>query len=400
MQMTSRTITRMKIGIMQIRIVPQRHTFGIKDKHLVVDMLVSAEIVMACYTSTQYAEMIVIYGECQRNARAAARVYAERFPMDRHPTHRTITAALHRLRETGTVEPRPRSSRRTRRNVRVTPEEVLGYALVNPQLSTAEISEACGYTRQHVWHLLHAHGAHPYHPVLVQALIVSDHARRFDFCNFMLNTLQEKPSFFCDILWTDESTFTRSGIVNKHNVHYWDLEKPHIARTVRHQVRWSTNVWCGIWGTQIVGPIFYDGTLTGDRYLHQLQNMVRDWYDELPLRHACRVWFQHDGAPPHKASNVRAYLATEFGQQIIGYGGPVEWPPRSPDLTPMDFYLWGYIKAQVYVTEPTSLIDLKQRIILACRTVTPAMLQRVQGSVLSRIQLCIATNGEHFEQYL
>lgn len=363
-------------------------------------MLASAEIVMAGYTYAQYAEMILIYGECQRNARAAARVYSERFPRDRHPTHETITDAVNRLRETGSVAPRPRTNRRTRCNVEVTPEEVLAFALLNPLLSTAEISQACGYTRQHVWHLLHAHGAHPYHPTQVQALMLGDQERRLDYCNFMLNTLEENPSFLSEILWTDESTFTRDGIVNVQNVHYWSLENPHIARTVRHQVRWSTNVWCGIWGTQIVGPIFYDGTLTGDRYLHLLQNTVVDWYEELPLRHACRVWFQHDGAPPHKASNVRAYLATEIGQQIIGYGGAVEWPPRSPDLISMEFYLWGYIKAQVYVTEPTSLDDLKQRIIHACRTVTPAVLQRVQDSVLSRIQLCIATNGEHFEQHL
>ncbi|GBN10948.1 hypothetical protein AVEN_147281-1 [Araneus ventricosus] len=49
------------------------------------------------------------------------------------------------------------------------------------------------------------------------------------------------------------------------------------------------------------------------------------------------VWFQHDGAPAHKTSTVKQYLAEEFGDQIIGYGGFQEWPPRSPDPTPMDF---------------------------------------------------------------
>ncbi|GBO21828.1 hypothetical protein AVEN_72817-1, partial [Araneus ventricosus] len=54
------------------------------------------------------------------------------------------------------------------------------------------------------------------------------------------------------------------------------------------------------------------------------------------------IWLQHDGNPAHKTSSVKQYLVEEFGVQIIGYGGFQEWPPRSPDLTPMDFFLWGY----------------------------------------------------------
>ncbi|GBM07586.1 hypothetical protein AVEN_230023-1 [Araneus ventricosus] len=70
------------------------------------------------------------------------------------------------------------------------------------------------------------------------------------------------------------------------------------------------------------------------------------------------VWFQHDGAPSHKTSSVKQYLVVEFGEQIIGYGGFQEWPPRSPDLTPMDFFLWGNLKQQVYAARPPTLQDL------------------------------------------
>ncbi|GBN89493.1 hypothetical protein AVEN_14212-1 [Araneus ventricosus] len=66
------------------------------------------------------------------------------------------------------------------------------------------------------------------------------------------------------------------------------------------------------------------------------------------MRGLRNVWFQHDGAPAHKTSSVKQYLVEEFGEQIIGYGGFQEWPPRSPDLTPMGVFLWGYLKQQVY----------------------------------------------------
>ncbi|GBN79338.1 hypothetical protein AVEN_226514-1 [Araneus ventricosus] len=70
-------------------------------------------------------------------------------------------------------------------------------------------------------------------------------------------------------------------------------------------------------------------------------------------------------APPLKREDV---------WPIIGYGGFQEWPPRSPDLTPMDFFLIGYLKQQVYATPPPTLQDLQRRITDACANLTPAML--------------------------
>ncbi|GBM31939.1 hypothetical protein AVEN_74241-1 [Araneus ventricosus] len=106
---------------------------------------------------------------------------------------------------------------------------------------------------------------------------------------------------------------------------------------------------------------------------------------------------QHDDAPAHKTSSVKQYLVEEFGEQIIRYGDFQEWPPCSPDLTPMDFFLWGYIKQQVYAIPPSTLQDLQRRITDACASVTPAMLHRVQREVQARVQMCIAVDGEKLE---
>ncbi|GBM50075.1 hypothetical protein AVEN_138853-1 [Araneus ventricosus] len=70
---------------------------------------------------------------------------------------------------------------------------------------------------------------------------------------------------------------------------------------------------------------------------------------------------------------------------------------RSPDLTPMDFFLRGYLKLQVYATSPPTLQDLQRRITDACANVTPAMLHRVQREVQARVQMCIVADGEKFE---
>ncbi|GBM24578.1 hypothetical protein AVEN_14855-1 [Araneus ventricosus] len=88
-----------------------------------------------------------------------------------------------------------------------------------------------------------------------------------------------------------------------------------------------------------------------------------------------------------------------FQYQVIGYGGFVEWLPRSPDLTPLDFFLWGHIKGQAYATPPPTLQDLRRRITDACASVKPAMLHNLQREIQSRVQTCTVTNEEHFEQY-
>ncbi|EZA50168.1 hypothetical protein X777_11231 [Ooceraea biroi] len=95
---------------------------------------------------------------------------------------------------------------------------------------------------------------------------------------------------------------------------------------------------------------------------------------------------------------VRNWLDEHYAHRWIGRGGAVFWPPRSPDLTPLDFYLWASLKNKVYSTEVISLEDLKQRITNSvtemqhfqeCRTVT--------NSVLRRCLACIDVQGQHFE---
>ena len=58
--------------------------------------------------------------------------------------------------------------------------------------------------------------------------------------------------------------------------------------------------------------------------------------------------YLHDGASAHIHKRVREFLNEQFGDDWIGRNGPHPWPARSPDLNPLDFYLWGYLKNYVY----------------------------------------------------
>jgi hypothetical protein len=58
------------------------------------------------------------------------------------------------------------------------------------------------------------------------------------------------------------------------------------------------------------------------------------------------------------------------------------WPPRSPDATPCDFFVWGYVKDQVYVPPlPASIPELKVRIRTAIETIIADMIEK-------RVWLC------------
>ena len=60
------------------------------------------------------------------------------------------------------------------------------------------------------------------------------------------------------------------------------------------------------------------------------------------------MWFQQDGATCHIARVTMDLLRGEFGEHVTSRSGPVSWPPRSCDLTPLNYFFWGYVKAHAY----------------------------------------------------
>ena len=73
------------------------------------------------------------------------------------------------------------------------------------------------------------------------------------------------------------------------------------------------------------------------------------------------------------------------------------WPPCSTDLTPLDFFAWGFIKFDVYQVKINSIQQLKQRIRAAAAKFTPAMLEKVFRSIVERWSLYLDVQGGHIE---
>ncbi|ERL94999.1 hypothetical protein D910_12271 [Dendroctonus ponderosae] len=103
----------------------------------------------------------------------------------------------------------------------------------------------------------------------------------------------------------------------------------------------------GILGQYLIGPYFFEGLLNGLMFLQFLINHLSVLLEEVPFNIRTNIWLQLDGAPPHYHCEVRQFLNANFQNRWIGRNGFQDWPPRSPNLTPLHFFLWGYIKGIV-----------------------------------------------------
>ncbi|GBN74072.1 hypothetical protein AVEN_168703-1 [Araneus ventricosus] len=86
----------------------------------------------------------------------------------------------------------------------------------------------------------------------------------------------------------------------------------------------------------------------------------------------------------------------------IGRGGPTHWTARSPDLSCLDFFLWGHLKSLVYESPIDSDEDLVARISVAAGDVgeMPGVFEKVRRSLRRRCNACITAAGRSFEQFL
>jgi hypothetical protein len=94
------------------------------------------------------------------------------------------------------------------------------------------------------------------------------------------------------------------------------------------------------------------------------------------------------------------YTLEEWVFIVRTYGTLRLWPPRLPDLTPPDYFLWGYLKGRVYQNKPWTTAALKANITKEIQAVTADVLARTFQNIVRRVQSCLDANGGHFQHTL
>ncbi|GFW12280.1 uncharacterized protein TNCV_2489241 [Trichonephila clavipes] len=131
-------------------------------------------------------------------------------------------------------------------------------------------------------------------------------------------------------------------------------------------------------------------TVNGDRYRAMITNV---FIPELNNHDVQELWFQQDGATCHTARATIYLLKDTFGDRLILRFGPVNWPPRSCDLTPLDYFLWGYVNSLVYADKPQTLDHLEDNIRRVITDIRPQMLEKVIENWTSRLDYIRASRG-------
>ncbi|GFV40201.1 putative transposable element [Trichonephila clavipes] len=112
------------------------------------------------------------------------------------------------------------------------------------------------------------------------------------------------------------------------------------------------------------------------------------------------LWFQQDGAICHTSRATIDLLKDTFGDRLISRFGPVNWPPRSCDLTPLDYFLWGYVKSLVYADKPQTLDHLEDNIRRVIGDIRPQMLEKVIENWTSKLDYIRASRGSHMPEII
>ncbi|CAH2000968.1 unnamed protein product [Acanthoscelides obtectus] len=192
------------------------------------------------------------------------------------------------------------------------------------EMSIRRRSQQLGICYSTTWKILRQDlDVKPYKIQLVQELKPHDLPQRFQFAHFWLN-----------------------GYVNKQNCRIWSEDQPEALQELPMHPEKIT-VWCGLQAGGIIGPYFFKDdngrnvTVNGERYQLDLADM----------------WFQQDGATCHTAHETMALL--------------------SCDLTPLDYFLWGHVKANIYGDKPATIDALEANIEAFIREIPADMLERV-----------------------
>lgn len=233
-------------------------------------------------------------------------------------------------------------------------EEVHTQMTQNPTTSSRRLAKQVGLSHTTTYRLMR-NNMYPYRISVKHELKPADYANRRAFCRWFLNFTHRSRTVLDLCFFSDEAWFHLSGYVNSQNYRIWSAENPHTYReTALHPEK--IGVWCAMSRKRIVGPIFFTQTINTERYQAIIQDFVALLEEDERF-----AYFQQDGARAHVSVETMEFLREFFGDRIISQKAKHHWPARSPDLTPLDFFLWSYLKNKIYETPIANIEELKKK---------------------------------------
>ncbi|KAI4468185.1 transposable element tc3 transposase-like protein [Holotrichia oblita] len=154
---------------------------------------------------------------------------------------------------------------------------VLPYFEAHREFSIRDATKELELSYSSVQRILKTHKYILFKFSISQTLQPGHSARRLAFCHWFVNFYDENLNGAQCILWSDETNFSNRGMFNKKNSHYWSQENLLIVRPHAAQVRFSFNVWCGLIGSVVVGPVYYNDCIESNEETFKVRKKKKDF---------------------------------------------------------------------------------------------------------------------------
>ena len=309
-----------------------------------------------------------------------------------YPSRTSVERIINNFLENGSVNnDRVSSKRRSEEDI----AEIRSVIERNPSSSCRSLSASTGVSKSKVHNILREDlQLTPYKMQIARHLAQHTREERLQFCHKFLQSSSDN-DFKENILFTDEATFDLNPICNKQNCRIWSHEKPEANCFKKTNFPKKQMVWIGFSKRVVVGPYFFSQNVTSDSYCDMIENFV---IPELKLKRVfSKTTFQQDGARPHTSKQTMAFLKNAFRSRIISRGSDFIWPGYSPDLSPVDFGFWGFLKSKIYGKNFHTFEELEIALRGAVSEIPSEFYEKTIESITERCLRCIENEGDVFE---
>ncbi|KAJ4436580.1 hypothetical protein ANN_16613 [Periplaneta americana] len=301
------------------------------------------------------ADMVMCYGEARGNGRRALHMYQQQFQNRNHPHHTMFARLYQRLRDDGSLLPR-RIAGRPRRH----PFSIDDYTELKGKGDNAgEMSPGSSTESYPAFARI---GLRENPRKNLNQVTCPDRDSNPGHLVSQPDALTVTPQvvdFLVSLVRTNENLDDKMATTNQQRAQcvLWYAKFESVKRVQREFRR--------EYGVRNVPK--YDSIMLWCRIFVERGSV---------LKKTCRRW-------QAKPSTRSSYL--------------LAWSPNFPDLTPPDFFVWGFVKDIVYSQKLRNIDDPRVKITEAFQQITPLMLQRTWIELHHRYELCRVRNGSHVE---
>jgi len=359
------------------------------------------------YSIEERRELIELYIENGRNITTTIRRWGQAHRGQPKPAYHTVKRLVEKFEAQGRLED-DRASISGRASTSRTPELIEQASQIvesDPRISVRNLARAIGVGKSSAHTILREDlQKFPYKIQEGQELKTNHIEGRLRAASEICELIDRKLLDPMKVISSDEAHFHLCGYVNKQNNRIWASERPsQIQQRPLHPV--YTTVWAAVTSEGIVDVQFIrNQKVNAALYGRILEDFIRKM-DEKGI--TSTHWFQQDGARAHTTKDNLDILRRAFGSRIISrrfseiyQGEGLEWPANSPDLSPMDFFVWGTTKELAYRNKPKNLDELEEKIGEILRAIPADSCRRTFTSFEERLRMTIAMGGGHIETIL